>query len=144
MVDTYDWGLYAGDIALSTVGTTGESVIGPVKVAQMFTSAFLTELGTNTYYPDYGTDFMTYLRNGLIRTDQEVVTYFNAGAAAALFYLGSTVTDDTPDDEILESARLDHFELEPPYLFLYVTLLTRAGIARDIVLPVSATEVDEV
>ena len=142
MTIKYDWSLYEGDIALITIGTTGELVVGPAKIAQEFTSAFLTELGSNVYYPDYGTEFMTYLRNGLIRTDQEVLTYFNAASAAAVYTLASKVTDATPDDEILESARLDHFELEPPYLFLYVTLLTRAGLSRSIVLPVSDTEVN--
>lgn len=140
----YDWGLYEGNLALVTVGDTGEIVTGSVKIAQEFTAVFLTELGSNVYLPEYGTSFMTYLRNGIIRTDQDVLTYFNEAASAALFFLGSKVNETTtPDDEILESARLDHFELEPPYLFLYVTLLTRAGLSRDIILPVSSTEGSE-
>ena len=141
MSATYDLGLFIVDQVLAGFGTSGEAVTGPEKAAQRFTSILLTERGSVTYNPDYGTTFVTSLRSGNIRTELDVTMYFNQAASDAIYYLTSLLTGTEPDDEVIQSVTLDHFELNPPDLQLSVIMLTRDGVSREIILPVKSLEV---
>jgi len=138
----YDLSLYtAEDRLVAALGPRGAQLTGPLKAAQQFASLFLTEQGSVTYKPDYGTEFMYYMRFGLIRTDLDVVLYFNQSTALVLDYINGVhddANDTTPDDEIIINIHLDNFTLEPPVLLLYVTLTMRSGATTKVVLPVTA------
>ena len=141
-MSSYASSLYSDDNRLlAALGPEGKSLTGSLKAAQQFASLFLTEIGSVTYNPDYGTEFMYYMRFGVIRTDLDVVMYFNQATAAIIDYLNGVHDvpgDDTPDDEIITNIQLDNFTLEPPVLLLYVTLTMKSGDTTQVVLPVTA------
>jgi hypothetical protein len=139
-MSTYDIGLYDGAKALYRLSPC-QAATGAVKICQKFSSAFMTELGTVTYDPGYGSSFLIWLRNGAIRTDLDVVSYFNQSVSEVLNYLRSYETESTPDDERINTVVLDHFELNPPVLLLYVVLTTAAGNSVSIQLPVTSLQV---
>lgn len=135
---TYDLSLLLADQMLAGFGDVGEAVSGPEKAAQRFASAFLTIKGSKPYDTTYGTTFITAARNGAIRTELDVTVYFNQAAADVMYYLNQQLTGNEPNDEVVASVTLDHFELNQPYLKLYVNMLTNDGITRQLVMPVSA------
>jgi len=140
MSTTYDIGLFEGNVALSGFGNITYAVTGPLKVSQKFALAFLMEVGTQEYELDFGTEFITVLKNGIVRTEMDVTTYFNEAADAVLQYMATQLTGDEPDDEVLVSAVLSNFTLDPPGLRLEVLLTTRDGTSRTIVLPTKNVE----
>ena len=138
---TYDLGLYLDMMVITSFGTEGEAVTGPEKAAQRLSSILLTERGSVPYDSDYGTLFVTNLNAGRIRTDFDVSVYFNQAASDAVYYLTSLLTGNEPSNEVIKSVTLDHFELNPPNLQLYVIMLTTDGVSRELVLPVKSLEV---
>jgi len=139
-VSTFDLSLFIADQVLGGIGSPGEAVTGPEKAAQRFSSILLTEKGSKEYDPSYGTDFIKYVRGGAIRTELDVNMYFNQAAMDALYYMNSQLTGTEADDEVIMSITLDHFELNPPELNLYIIMLTRDGVSRELVLPVKMLE----
>jgi len=119
-------------------GNQGMLVTGTQKAAQFFTLAFLTERGTVLGDADFGTDFMTQARAGVIRTDPDVPLYFNLAAREILDYQATNLELETPDDEIIESLSLLSFILRAQQLQIRVRLLTVAGESREVILPVDA------
>jgi hypothetical protein len=139
----FDLGLFtpAGQYVVQ-LGPEGQAVTGPLKTGQRFASAFLTEQGSIQYKPTYGTEFLYYLRYSIIRTDADVVLYFNQAVTQALETVNAVETEDNPlpDDEIITDVELERFELAQPELFLYVILTMRSGDSVTIVLPVTAAD----
>ena len=140
-MSTYDISLFILNKALAGFGDSGEAITGPEKVAQRFSAALLTEVGSVPYNPDYGTTFVTNLKGGVIRTDADVTMYFNQAASDALRYLTSVLTGKEPSNEVIQSVTLQRFELDPPNLQLHVIMLTADGVSRELVLPVKSLEV---
>ena len=136
-MSTYDLGLFIDDQVLAGFGTEGEAVTGPEKAAQRLTAILMTEKGSQKYDMAYGTDFMKYMRMGVLRTELDVNMYFNQAATDALYYLNSILTGNEPADEVIESVTLDHFELNAPDLQLYIIMLTKDGVSRELVMPVT-------
>lgn len=139
---TTDLSLYAGNRALVSAGLSGALLEGPFKTAQRFANAFITEKGTAAYDTDYGSEFMTYVKLGLIRTDFDVVAYFNQTSADVVRYIKSQETAATPSNEAIDKVTLDHFELELPSLLLYATISTLDGTTAEVVLPISTVTGD--
>lgn len=141
-MSNYDLGLYStSQRLLSQLGQEGAAIIGPLKAAQQFASLFLTEQGSVTYKPNYGTDFIYYFRFSIIRTDGDVIMYFNQASADVIDYLNGihdTYTDTTPDDELITNIELENFTLESQQLLLYVTLTMKSGDVTSVVLPITA------
>lgn len=140
MTTTYDLGLFGGTQVLAGFSNSS-GVTGPEKVSQRLATVLLTEKGTVPYDLDLGTEFITNLRAGNLRTELDVVMYFNQAAADAMMYMTSVLTGTEPSSEVIESITLDHFELNLPNLQLYINMLTKDGLSRTIVLPVSSLEV---
>ena len=138
-MSTYDLSLYAGNKSSVAIGNVGRVVTGVLKASQRFSDAFLTEKGTSYYDSAYGSDFLTYMRLGTIRTDFDVVSYFNQAAADVVAYLKGTQPVDALDDEVIASVSLDHFELDLPTLVLYALITTLSGNSRVITLPANTT-----
>ena len=138
---TYDLSLYDQNMALSAILPAGVAVTGPLKASQRFANAFLTERGTYVYDTTYGAEFITLLNHDLIRTDFDVVMYFNEAVGDILYYFNNKLTGDEPDNEVIDSVTLDNFELYPPELMLNITVTTRDGTSREITIPVRSVEV---
>lgn len=133
--------IYAG-IADRVTGR-GAVVTGIMKLAQLFTIRFLTEKGSSYYNPEYGTEFLTDLRSGIIRGDSAMQSAFSAAVADAKMQMLAEVDkreeagETVPDDEKLRSVTLRDYILTEDGLDLSVEILSEAGVRRTVVLPIS-------
>lgn len=137
-MSTYDMDLMSGGKLLEAIDGSGEVVTGPLKLSQKFGAMFLTKSGSVLGDPDYGTNFMIALDHGELRTDIDVVAAFNEAVTTIMMYWGRTTSAGTPSDEILATATLEHYELAPPGLLMYIKLITAAGLVYRLSLPVTA------
>jgi hypothetical protein len=120
-------------------GNTGKVTTGIQKLCQKFTQLFLTDLGSNQYSPNNGTDFILRVQQGAIRDESDVVVEFSVAAEKVRRVLALSADNNvTPDDERFVSATLSRFTLDKANskLSLYVIVNSAAGESRDIVLPV--------
>ena len=137
----YDLGIFqgvqsAGDARIDlSFGDEGEMVTGPQKLSQWFLVAFLTEKGSINGDDEFGTDFMTRARQGVIRTDTDVELYFNLAVRDFLDYQAANLLVEE-DDEILTQAELLSFTLQARELQMRIQLTTAAGTSREVVLPI--------
>lgn len=118
----------------------GAICTGSQKLAQRWALEFLTIRGSMGFHlVERGSDFLRWLREGLLRTEADVQAYFNFAASQVKATLLHDVTDTTPDDEIIETASLNEITLFLTGLVLSVTIVTRAGDDRAIILPIAVT-----
>lgn len=121
-------------------GTGGELTTGIQKVAQTFTALFLTEVGTVFSQPTLGTDFLTLMRQGALRTESDVQSSFALAAQKVKnVMVQEAIDEELPDDETVSEITLQSYRLDTVTgtLVLYVRLTTVAGANREIYLPVS-------
>ena len=137
---TYDLSITQNNKVGAGFGNSGQLLTGVLRVSQQFTNRFLTEVGSQTYRDTYGTEFMLYLKNGIIRTDNEVESYFNQAVADTLYQMNQLYTGDEPDDERHVEVQLQNFQLDEEYLTLYIVLTTADGTDRTISVPISVVE----
>ena len=141
---TYDLSVMEGATAQGDVrialsfGSQGSLVTGTQKAAQYFILAFLTERGSVFGDTAFGTLFMKNARLGRIRTDDDVPANFNIAVRDIIDYQADHLAADTPDDEVITAAQLQSFVLKDLKLWLKVYMTTAAGVAREIILPVSS------
>lgn len=111
-------------------------VTGILKLAQAWTTEFLTEQGSMLYQPERGSTFLTALKQGYIRTTVDAEQEFLFAAAQVADTLQADESE-RPADERLASAELVRLEITAQRLALWVRLLSEAGEDRDIHLPVA-------
>lgn len=121
--------------ALAAAGKGGEITAGIQKLAQWFLLELLTERGSLTYAPDQGTYFMQEARQGYLRTASDVQGAFARAVYAITLALQDDETEDDPDDERFHSAELLAITVSGTGASLTVRLLSKAGVYRDILLP---------
>lgn len=124
-------------LALFTEKNSGQICTGVQKLAQRWLLEFMTEVGSMPGLPTRGTDFMAATRNGSLRTAASITTEFNFAAYTASVNLQNEENDTWPDDERISSAELDNLEFAPGSAKLYVSIYSRAGNSRQVILPVS-------
>lgn len=124
-------------LALFSSESAGQVTAGVQKLAQRWLLEFMTELGSMPGLPGRGTEFMTMVRSGIIRTSAAMITQFNFAAHTAKINLAREENDTWPDDERIGAAELQSLAFEPGYAKLYVIVYSRAGNAREVLLPVS-------
>jgi hypothetical protein len=117
----------------------GEVITGSLKVAQWFIVEFMTVRGSVAYDKTRGTNFISSLISGRIRTETDAFVAFGfaVGQIAVAAILNEPAT--APDDERFAGAALTHAVVQPGVLKLYVTLTTKAGTARPLILPVATS-----
>jgi len=122
--------------ALFDEQTGGTICTGIQKLAQRFLIEFLTEKGSLPYRPLRGSSFMEQLRQGYLRTDTDVRIAFTfaIGEIGAQLVAEESATD--PDDERYVAAELVGIAVAPGSATLSVTLTSRAGTSRAVILPI--------
>jgi hypothetical protein len=129
-----------GEVRLdqSLFGTdAGTICTGIQKLAQRFVLELLTERGSLPYSPTRGTTFMTRLQQGWLRTEADVFVAFSFALNDLELNLMAEEAVTDPDDERFASASLDRVFIEPGVVVLHVTVWSRAGLARKVILPVA-------
>jgi len=126
-------------MTLARDGEGGEITTGIQKLAQRFLLEFLTETGSIPYDTGRGTDFMTELRLGRVRTTIEAEQQFFLATDTARLNLTLEETDDMPDDERFGATTLDSLVIAGDKLTIRMTLRSLAGETREIILPLKTT-----
>jgi hypothetical protein len=124
------------ELALFSPDSSGYICAGIQKLAQRWLLEFLTEVGSMPGLPTRGTNFMTLVRNGSIRTTAAMRLYFNFAAVTAKTNLANEENATWPDDERIAGAELASLEFSPGSAKLYVIVYSRAGNAREVLFPV--------
>lgn len=127
------------DQSLFGADAAGTICTGIQKLAQRFVLELLTERGSLPYSPARGTTFMTRLRQGRLRSEADVFVAFGFALNDLELSLTAEEAGTDPDDERFASASLDKVFIEPGVVVLHVTVLSRAGTARKVILPVATT-----
>jgi hypothetical protein len=116
---------------------TNQICVGVQKLAQRWLLEFLTELGSMPGLPTRGTEFMTQVRSGALRTPADFTAAFNFAAFAARTALSDEEDDTWPNDERISDAILLSVAFLPGYANITVNISSRAGAARDIIMPIA-------
>jgi hypothetical protein len=122
----------------------GYIVAGIMKLIQQFAIRFLTQRGSSAKDTSYGTDFMTELRDGYMRTDADVKSAFSAAneeikaQLRTVYDARELLNEVIPDDEKFSNATLDSFTISPGSISLLVTIESQSGESRDVVLPITS------
>ncbi|RIZ71248.1 MAG: hypothetical protein D0530_04800 [Methylococcales bacterium] len=127
-----------GDVKLGLELGPGCGVVGIEKAAQAFTTFFLTQRGTNTYDPTFGSPFIGDMLTGGIRTDRDIQAAFGLAVSLFLQYNTLHTVVSTPADEQITSVTLISSSIDAvaEKLTLYVQIATAAGSSRQITLPI--------
>ena len=105
----------------------------PRELAQRWVLEFLTERGSMPFHlQERGTDFLRWLHSGVIRTELDVLAYFNFAAGQVAKTLAKERQPDDPLEEQLQSAQLQQVTLTEGGLILVVRLTSRAGETRSV------------
>jgi hypothetical protein len=130
-----------GDAALGlelfNANTSGAIAVGGQKLAQRWLLEFLTEEGSMPALPSRGTDFMTKVRRGGLRTASDMRLAFNFASFTARLNLAKEEDDTWPSDERIDAAILDSVSFSPGFASLRVIIVSKAGAARSIILPIA-------
>lgn len=122
----------------------GYIVAGIMKLIQQFTIRFLTQRGSSSRDTSYGTEFMTELRAGYMRTEADVKAAFSAAIEEIKAQLDTVykerelLNEVIPDDEKLSNAVLNSYTISPGSIALNITIDSQDGVSRDIVLPIQS------
>lgn len=126
-------------LALALEGEGGKITAGVQKLGQRWLLEMMTEQGSIRYLPARGTTFMTEARQGSLRTTVDAELSFRLAAAQAQIQLLAEEDDNMPDDERFGGVSLDNIAVIGDTLTLRVTVFSRAGTSRQVLLPISAT-----
>lgn len=124
------------DMALYAENSSGKICTGAQKLAQRWALEFLTERGSMPYRPERGCDFMTQIRQGRARTQNDIIANFTSAGLAITRNLRQEEYDGMPAEEQFERALLANVIFYPGYADLRVIIVSRAGVARTVVFPI--------
>jgi hypothetical protein len=117
----------------------GEVTTGIQKLAQSFTTLFLTELGSVPSEPTKGSTFVTAVRQQRIRDESDVQAEFNLAVENVRSTLNLAEDQGSfQDDEKFRGATLVKYNLDDKLgmISLYVNVVSAAGTSRQIYLPI--------
>jgi|JI9StandDraft_2_1071091.scaffolds.fasta_scaffold50658_4 hypothetical protein len=133
-----------GDVLLSQTlfgqANGGQVCTGAQKLAQRWTLEFLTIRGSMPYHMSTrGSDFMTWVRSGRLRSEFDVRAYFNFAAQQVKKNLVNEEIDAMDPEERLQRATLVQIQLFQDSLALSVDIVSLAGTTRQVILPINIT-----
>jgi hypothetical protein len=125
------------DQSLFDEHSSGEICTGIVKLAQMWAIEFMTDLGSMMFELERGTLFMQMVRSNRLRSETDVRSEFNFAAVLVRKTLIARETAEMHLEDRFASAELLQITLSPGLLSLNVQIMSRAGDAREVILPIS-------
>jgi len=123
-------------LELASPGQESQITTGPQKLAQRWLLEFLTETGSMPGLPTRGTNFMTLVRQGRLRSSPALLAAFNFAAYTARVNLGKEEDNTWPNDERIGSVTVLSIAYLPGYAQIKCSIASRAGTTRSIILPV--------
>ena len=115
----------------------GEVCTGIQKLSQRWVLEFATTRGSMGFHlSNRGSDFMRWVRQGRLRTEFDVQTYFNFAAQQVRTQLVNEETPDMNPEERLDQALLGQIALFDGVLQMSITISSQAGENRQVILPI--------
>ncbi len=133
-------GNYVGELSAGLF--SGDVCAGIVKLSQRWLVAFLTEIGSVLFRPDWGTSFMSRLRGSGFSTEFDVASAFSLASDEVNDTLSVDELSSDPDDE-----RYDRCELLGVSILsigrvdLSVRLYSLSGDSRSVLVPIREGEI---
>lgn len=130
--------IYARQTVTPRFGKMTRYCSGVQKLVQRYTILLLTGLGSQSFFPEFGTDFMPSVQAGLSPTSRLLATqYFMLANYSVIVTLKAYQIDnpDIPDDERLASAELTDISLQGDYASFKVAITTEAGDDINFLVP---------
>lgn len=121
------------DLALPRQG--GEICTGVQKLAQRFLLELLTPVGSLTYLPERGTGFLPQVLRGELRTPTAVMAALSEALTDIRKNLRNEELGSEPADEQYLNAVVDSVAVLPGTVNIYITVNSRAGTSREVILP---------
>lgn len=128
------------ELSLSLADEAGASrvVSGVQKAVQRFLLTLLTDVGSQSGDTEYGTSFMAELQLGSVGSPIRFQSAFQSAVSNILLQQNQNLTGEEPDDEILSAIELTSYSFPTAdSVSMQVTLTTRAGSSRVVLLPVT-------
>lgn len=126
--------------SLFSTATSGQVCTGVQKLAQRWALEFLTIRGSMPFHMSKrGSDFITWMNQGLLRTEFDIQVYFNFAAQQVKMQLTNEETTDMHPEDCLAVALLLGIDLLGTSLSLRVSITSKAGTAREVILPIDIT-----
>lgn len=121
----------------------GEVCTGAQKLAQRWALEFLTIRGSMPFHlVNRGSDFLRWVKQGRLRTEFDVQAYFNFAAQQVRINLLNEDDEDMNPEEQLVRATLLRIHLLGDSLELYVSITSKAGETREVILPIAITPIN--
>ena len=123
---------------LVSFGRVGRFCAGVQKLIQRYTILLLTNLDSQPYYPEFGTNLISSLRNGVSAMDMIGVNQiFNAASyeAVAVIRAAQIYDQDSPPDERIFSAELVNASMLGSAVNFSVKITTESSTAISFILP---------
>lgn len=111
-------------------------IAGPQKLAQRWLLEFLTERGSMPGLPERGTNFMTLVRQGRLRTEAAFIAAFNFAAYDARVNLGKEEDATWRNDERIGDVIVESVAFLPGFAQIRFIISSLAGPTRNILLPI--------
>lgn len=125
------------DVSLS-FGKSGKFCAGVQKLVQRYVILLLTNIGSQKYYPDFGTELLYNLKAGVSPVDLIGVTqmFSLASFEAVNALLVAQIQDPTsPSDERIASAELEDISMISSAVNFSVRITTESETAISFVVP---------
>lgn len=124
------------ELALLSSNQPGQICVGIQKLTQRWLLEFLTETGSMPGMPTRGTNFMTLVGRGRLRTEAALISAFNFAAYTARTNMTKDEDTTWPNDERIGKAELYSMTFTPGAVDIGIVIVSRAGTDRAIILPV--------
>ncbi len=120
---------------------SGALISGIQKVIQRFLLELLTGAGSLDYLPGRGTMLMPALQAGVIRTTQDLFSYFNVAAKTAKENVVAEEIDSDPDDERIADVTLLSASLLGDTAVINISFVTVAGDSLTVLYPLRVSAI---
>jgi hypothetical protein len=144
-VDTlaFDGATAKGEVLLQQTlcqpGEGGKMTAGIQLLAQRVYIEWFTEKGSVLYNKKRGTTFMTEARLGYFRTQLDVYGSFSRAKSDIALAMAEDETLDMKPDERYGGMEIAQLAMQPGIVKMYVSLWSKAGKDRAVLLPVTWT-----
>ena len=118
--------------------SSGEVCTGVQKLAQRWLLALMTIRGSMPYRPELGTDFMLTAKHGF-QTETDVILSFNIAMVLVERQLQNEEDASWHDEDRYARAELISLTLTATTLSMQIRVWSRAGSAREVILPSQTT-----
>ncbi len=126
--------------ATLTFGRVSSYCAGVQKLVQRYTISLFTKLGSQTFYPNFGTNFVSSIENAQAQQELQHDLVFANAIVISEFRQYQAVNPDLPLDEQIQTVTINEISYAEGVLYLNLSILTLAGDSVQYILPLPQVE----